>query len=101
MKLLKQDRKAFYTLMLPALAENILIRIFHVVDSMMLGQMKNSTLAVAAVGLCNSPTNLIISVTSAFFIGKTKIHLKYKNMHFTKKRIYSANANTIFRAVTR
>ena len=71
MKLLRQDKKLFYALMLPALAENILIRIFHVVDSMMLGQMKNSTLAVAAVGLCSSPTNLIISVTSAFFIGTT------------------------------
>ena len=71
MKLLKQDRKIFYALMLPALAENLLTRIFHVADSIMLGQMKNSTVAVAAVGLCAAPTNIIISVTSAFFIGTT------------------------------
>ena len=70
-KLSKQDRKLFYALMLPALAENLLARIFHIADSMMLGQMPNSTLAVAAGGLCASPINMIISVSSAFFIGTT------------------------------
>ena len=37
----------------------------------MLGQMPDSTAAVAAIGLCAAPVNLIASTTSAFFIGTT------------------------------
>lgn len=69
--LTKNDKKIFYALLFPVLIETVLVRIFHIADSMMLGQMSDSTLSVAAVGLCVSPTNLIISVTSAFFIGTT------------------------------
>lgn len=71
MKLLKEDKKIFYNLIFPVLAELIILRLFHIADSIMLGQMQDSTLAVAAVGLCASPINLIISVTTAFFIGTT------------------------------
>lgn len=71
MKLTKQDRKLFYSLMFPALAETVILKLFNIVDSVMIGQMKNSTVAVAAVGLCAAPINLIICVTSAFFIGTT------------------------------
>lgn len=71
MKLSKDQRKIFYNLFFPALAENLLLRLFHMADAMMLGQMKDSTLAVAAVGLCSAPVNLIVSTTSGFFIGTT------------------------------
>lgn len=69
--MVKSDRKLFYNLIFPVLAELIILRFFHIADSIMLGQMQNSTLAVAAVGLCASPINLIISVTTAFFVGTT------------------------------
>lgn len=71
MKLTKDQKKVFYNIFFPALAENLLLRIFHMTDSMMLGQMKDSTLAVAAVGLCGAPVNLIIATTNGFFIGTT------------------------------
>lgn len=71
MRLSKQDKKIFYALLFPVLIETVISRIFHIADSMMIGQMENSTVAVAAVGLCVSPTNIIISVTTAFFIGTT------------------------------
>lgn len=71
MKLDRSQRGSFYSLLFPALVETVLSRIFVIADSMMLGQMTDSTLAVAAVGLCTSPINLTVSVTSAFFIGTT------------------------------
>ena len=71
MKKEKIDKKIFYALLFPALIEALCSRIFHLTDSIMLGQMTDSTPAVAAVGLCGAPTNLIISAMSAFFVGTT------------------------------
>ncbi len=71
MKLQKNDKNAFYTLMFPVLIENVIIRLFHIADSVMVGQMTDSTVAVAAIGLCTSPINLISSVSNNFFIGTT------------------------------
>lgn len=71
MQLTKEQKRSFYQLLFPALIEAVLVRLFHIVDSMMVGQMEGSTIAVAAVGLCGAPVNLIISVTSGFFIGTT------------------------------
>ena len=71
MRLSTGEHKIFYALLFPALIETVLSRVFVIADSIMLGQMENSTLAVAAVGLCASPINLIVAVTSNFFIGTT------------------------------
>ena len=71
MKLTKDQRKIFYNIFFPALAENLLLQLFHIADSVMLGQMPDSTVAVGAVGLCGAPTNLIIATTGGFFIGVT------------------------------
>lgn len=73
MKLNKNDKRIFYALMFPALIEVLLSKVFLIADSIMLGQMADSTLAVAAVGLCEAPINLIICVTNAFFCGATAI----------------------------
>lgn len=78
MKLTVDQRKSFYTLMFPALIEQVLLRAFHIIDSMMVGQMENSTPAVAAVGLCGAPINLIVGVSAAFFIGTTATVAWYK-----------------------
>lgn len=71
MKLSKEQKRIYYAILFPALIETVLSRLFLVTDSIMLGQMHDSTLAVAAVGLCGAPVNLIIGVTSSFFIGTT------------------------------
>jgi len=67
----KQDKKHFYKLLFPALIEGVLSQLFHIADSIMLGQMTNSTVSVAAVGMCVAPVNLIVSVSNALFIGTT------------------------------
>ncbi len=71
LKLSKADKKLFYTIMFPVLLETVIMRLFHIADSVMLGQMTDSTVAVAAVGLCASPIHLIMSVTASLFIGIT------------------------------
>ncbi len=71
MKLTKEQRKLFYSILFPALIEQMLMKCFHLMDSIMLGQMENSTVAVAAVGLCGGPVHLITSVAVAFFVGTT------------------------------
>jgi len=71
MKLTREQRRYFRSLLFPALIENLLSQIFLLIDSIMVGQMENSTPAVAAVGLCGAPTNLIIGICGGFFIGTT------------------------------
>ncbi|MBQ3095301.1 MAG: hypothetical protein IJC53_02540 [Clostridia bacterium] len=55
MKLTREQRRYFRSLLFPALIENRLSQIFLLIDSIMVGQMENSTPAVAAVGLCGAP----------------------------------------------
>lgn len=71
MQLSKKDKHIFYSLMIPVIIETITIRILNITDSIMVGHIPNSTIAVAAIGLCSSPINLITSVISAIFIGTT------------------------------
>ena len=71
MKLTREQRRYFRSLLFPALIENLLSQIFLLIDSIMVGQMENSTPAVAAVGLCGAPTNLILGTCGGFFIGTT------------------------------
>ena len=71
MKLQSADRSRFYGLLFPAMIEGLFTQLFSLVDSVMVGHIPLSTVAVAAVGLCASPINLILCVLSAFFIGTT------------------------------
>ena len=68
MKLTRDQRRYFRALLFPALIENLLSQIFLLIDSIMVGQMENSTPAVAAVGLSGAPINLIICICGGFFI---------------------------------
>lgn len=67
----KADKKLFYTILLPSIIDAAFSQLFAVVDSVMVGQMPGSTVAVAALSITQSPINLIICVTNAFFIGTT------------------------------
>lgn len=71
MKLTKENKQLFFHLFFPTLLETVIIRCFNIADSIMLGQMTDSTTAVAAVGLCTSPINLISGIATSFFIGVT------------------------------
>ncbi len=51
MNLDKSQKRLCYSMIFPALFEMILNQLFHMADSIMLGQMPNSTATVAAVGL--------------------------------------------------
>ncbi len=63
----------FYRILFPSVVELIFSQLFSMVDSIMVGHIPNSTVAVAALSLCGSPINLIICVMSAFFIGTTAV----------------------------
>lgn len=49
--------------------------------------MENSTLAVAAVGLCGAPINLIICVSAGFFIGSTATIAWHQGAKETEKTL--------------
>ncbi len=67
----KTDKKLFYTILLPSVIDVAFGQLFSLVDSVMVGQMPGSTVAVAALSITQSPINLIICVANAFFIGTT------------------------------
>lgn len=64
-----RDRKRIMAIALPAMVELIFTQLFSMVDTIMLGQSKNSAVAIAAVGLTNNPMNLVVGVLSAMNIG--------------------------------
>lgn len=64
-----RDRKRIMAIALPAMVELIFTQLFSMVDTIMLGQSKNSAVAIAAVGLTNNPMNLVIGVLSAMNVG--------------------------------
>lgn len=67
----REDTKIIWTIMLPALFELVMSQLFGMVDTIMLGHSADSTIAIAAVGLTNSPFNLCNGVINAFNIGTT------------------------------
>lgn len=67
----RTDRRIFFRILLPALIESLISQLFLLADSVMLGQMQGSTVAVAAVGVCAAPINLVICAANNFFIGST------------------------------
>ncbi len=67
----REDTKVIWTIMLPALFELVMSQLFGMVDTIMLGHSADSTIAIAAVGLTNSPFNLCNGVISAFNVGTT------------------------------
>lgn len=65
----KTDRKTVLAIALPSMVELVFSQLFAMVDTIMLGQYKYSAVAIAAVGLTNNPTNLIMGVLTAMNIG--------------------------------
>lgn len=70
-QLTRQDVRFFLSIMLPALVELLLSQVFHMVDTIMLGRMPDSSVILTAVGITTSPVNLVVCVVTAFCIGTT------------------------------
>ncbi len=67
----RKDIRFFLSIMLPALVELVLSQVFSMVDTMMLGNVPDSAILVAAVGMTSSAINLTVCVITAFCIGTT------------------------------
>lgn len=67
------NKQYFYRILFPSVIELVFNQLFSLVDNIMVGHIPDSTVAVAAVSLCQSPINLVICVMNAFFIGTTAV----------------------------
>ena len=67
------NKRCFYNILFPSIVELIFNQLFSLVDNIMVGHIPNSTVAVAALSLCNSPIALVTCVMNAFFIGTTAV----------------------------
>lgn len=67
------NKKIFYSILFPTVIESLFNQLFSLIDSIMVGHIPNSTVAVAALSLCSSPINLVICVMTSFFIGTTAL----------------------------
>lgn len=65
----KKDRKRILSIALPAMVELVFTQLFSMVDTIMLGQSRNSAVAIAAVGLTINPMNLVTGVLTAMNVG--------------------------------
>jgi len=65
------DKRAFWYIMLPALVEGLMIQLFSMIDTLMLGNTAESAVNIAAVSLANTPHGFLTSISNAFHIGTT------------------------------
>lgn len=65
------DVKRVMLITLPAMVELLFSQLFHMVDTVMLGQTAQSEIFLAAVALTNNPVNLVVGILSAFNVGAT------------------------------
>lgn len=70
-RLEKRDFRFILTLVVPALIEYIISHLFTMVDTIMLGNTPESARAIAAVGMCGVPLNIVIDVLAALTVGTT------------------------------
>jgi putative efflux protein, MATE family len=67
----KQDMRRIFAITLPAMLEMLFSQFFGMFDTIMLGQTKVATEAIAAVGLTNNPINMIYGIMTAMNVGAT------------------------------
>ena len=65
------DKRAFWSIMLPALVEGFLLQLFGIVDTLMLGNTAESAVNIASVSIANVPHVLLVNTIAAFCIGAT------------------------------
>lgn len=67
----REDMRRILVIMLPAMVELLMSQLFHMVDTIMLGHSSISTVAIAAVGLTNTPFNMCNGIMNALNVGTT------------------------------
>ena len=67
----RDDMKRIMVIMLPAMVELLMTQLFHMVDTIMLGHSSISTVAIAAVGLTNTPFNMCNGIMNGLNVGTT------------------------------
>ncbi|MDR3050846.1 MAG: MATE family efflux transporter [Oscillospiraceae bacterium] len=65
------DFRRILTITGPAMLELVLSQLFGMVDTIMLGRSRVSTVGIASVGLTHNPINLLLGIMSAFNVGTT------------------------------
>lgn len=71
LSLSREDMKRIMVIMLPAMVELLMTQLFHMVDTIMLGHSSISTVAIAAVGLTNTPFNMCNGIMNGLNVGTT------------------------------
>ena len=67
----RDDMRRIMVIMLPAMVELLMTQLFHMVDTIMLGHSSISTVAIAAVGLTNTPFNMCNGIMNGLNVGTT------------------------------
>ncbi|MBE6559691.1 MAG: MATE family efflux transporter [Ruminococcaceae bacterium] len=65
------DKRQFWYIMLPAFIEGIIMQLFGMIDTLMLGNTADSAVNIASVSLANTPHMFMSGILSAFSIGAT------------------------------
>ena len=84
------DRRSFWYIMLPALVEGVLLQLFGMIDTLMLGNTANSAVNIASVSLANVPHQFILCVLNAFAIGTTTAIAFYTGQNDSRRIAASA-----------
>lgn len=70
-RIVPADKRAFWFIIIPALIEGVVVQMFGMIDTLMLGNTTASAMNIAAVSIANAPHGLLVSVSNAFHIGTT------------------------------
>jgi len=97
-RLTAENRRIFFGIMLPALAEIIISHLFGMVDTMMLGNTPDSAAAIAAVGMVSAPNNFVVCVFTNFCIGITAAIAFYSGMGEPDKAAAAARQSMVLSA---
>lgn len=84
------DRRSFWYIMIPALVEGVLLQLFGMIDTLMLGNTANSAVNIASVSLANAPHQFILCVLNAFAIGTTTAIAFYTGQNDSRRIAASA-----------
>lgn len=86
--------------MLPALIEGIILVMFGMIDTLMLGNTANSAVNIASVSLANTPHQFIICVLNAFAIGTTTAIAFYTGQNDSRRISAAARQSFLLMLLT-
>ena len=90
------DRRSFWFIMIPALVEGILLVMFGMIDTLMLGNTADSAVNIASVSLANTPHQFVLCVLNAFAIGTTTAIAFYTGQNDARRISAAARQSFLF-----